>query len=273
MTWIRFRLRLQQGSRGAGFAPWRGMWYSPESLVTVVSLILLAPAGATSAHDAAAPVSISRASACDAAVPALPETIALADGLDAVVRHVLEHSPKFRQQCRQLAAAPHLRATVRVAFRQAGAFTRARTSFRRSEFGALDANIELGSVADLTELIAHEFEHLIEQLDGVDLKALSKEGQAHRLSDGAFETERAVAAGQRVAGEVVDNSPDRVRGAGGSVWRALRRVVGARQRRGSSRPSQEGFYSSSIVGSANTDALVAKAFHRRERRDRRGQQN
>ena len=208
------------------------MWYSPESLVTVVSLIFLAPAGATFAHDAAAaPISISRASACDAAVPALPETIALADGLDVVVRHVLEHSPKFRQQCRQLAAAPHLRATVRVAFRRVGAI-RPRAHVVSQERVRRDRREHrAGSVADLTELIAHEFEHLIEQLDGVDLTALSRDGQAHRLSDGAFETERAVAAGQRVAGEVVNNTPDRVRSMGASVWRALRRAVGARSPR------------------------------------------
>ena len=72
--------------------------------------------------------------------------------------------------------------------------------------------------------LAHEFEHLIEQLDGVDLRALAKEGEARRLPDGAFETERAIAAGQQVAGEVVDNAPDRVRGAG-SVWRALGRAI------------------------------------------------
>ncbi len=68
---------------------------------------------------------------------------------------------------------------------------------------------------------------MIEQLDGVDLKALAKEGMAHRLADGAFETARAVAAGQQVAGEVTNNAPDRLAGAGQSVWRALRRV-GAR---------------------------------------------
>ena len=47
---------------------------------------------------------------------------------------------------------------------------------------------------DLTELIAHEFEHVLEQLDGVDLKALARAGEARRLADGAFETERAVTA-------------------------------------------------------------------------------
>ena len=87
------------------------------------------------------------------------------------------------------------------AFRPAGATSRARTSFRLDEWGALAAEIEIRSAPDLTELLAHEFEHLIEQLDGVDLQALARKGEARRLSDGAFETDRAVAAGQQVAGE------------------------------------------------------------------------
>ena len=99
------------------------------------------------------------------------------------------------------------------------------TSFRQGEWGALAAEIEIRSVPDLTELLAHEFEHLIEQLDGVDLPALARQGEARRLSDGAFETDRAIAAGHQVAGEVVDNAPDRIRSAGASVWRAVRRAL------------------------------------------------
>ncbi len=70
----------------------------------------------------------------------------------------------------------------------------------------------------MSELLGHEFEHLIEQLDGVDLSAMARGGEARRLTDGAFETERAIAAGQQVAGEVIDNAPDRVRKAGVTMW-------------------------------------------------------
>ena len=66
---------------------------------------------------------------------------------------------------------------------------------------------------------------MLEQLDGVDLQALAHGGEARRLADGAFETARAITAGQQVAGEVVNNAPDRVRSAGASMWRALRRAV------------------------------------------------
>ena len=209
------------------------MWYSPASLVSVgawASLIFLAPSDVTLTHSVA-PADLARASriaACDAATPALPDSIAVEDSLQPVVQSLLERSPKFRQQCRALAAAPRLRATVSVSFQSFIGATRARTSFRQGQWGALAAEIEIRSALELTELIAHEFEHLIEQLDGVDLKALAREGEAHRLADGAFETDRAVAAGQQVAGEVLNNTPDRFRSSGASVWRTLRRVVGVR---------------------------------------------
>lgn len=204
------------------------MWYSPETLVALTSLIFLAPAEVTLARSTESSARAARVAACDAPTLSLPDSIQLSDGLQPVVQWALEHSPSFRRQCRVLAAAPDLRATVRVAFKPAGATARARTSFRQGEWGALAAEIEIRSAPDLTELLAHEFEHLIEQLDGVDLTALAKKGEARRLSDGAFETDRAIAAGYLVAGEVVDNAPDRIRNAGGSIWRALRRAVGAK---------------------------------------------
>ncbi len=209
------------------------MLYSPDSLAALgawASLIFLAPAEATLTRSVS-PADIARAAqvaACDAPTLSLPDSIGLEEGLQPIVRSALEHSPKFRQQCRALAAAPRLRATVSVSYRPGAGTTRARTSFRQTRFGALAAEIEIRSAPELTELLAHEFEHLLEQLDGVDLKALAREGMAHRLADGAFETARAVAAGQQVAGEVTNNAPDRVRSAGQSVWRALRRAVGAR---------------------------------------------
>jgi hypothetical protein len=208
------------------------MLYSPDSLAALgawASLIFLAPAEATLTRSVS-PADIARAAqvaACDAPTLALPDSIGLEDGLQSIVRSALEHSPTFRQQCRALAAAPRLRATVSVSYRPAAGTARARTSIRQNQWGVLAAEIEIRSVPDLTELLAHEFEHLIEQLDGADLKALARKGMAHRLADGAFETARAVAAGHQVAGEVTNNAPDRVRGAGKSVWRALRRAMGS----------------------------------------------
>lgn len=204
------------------------MSYSPDSLVLVASLVLLAPgepfhaASATPAIAARA----ARVAACEAPVLSLPDSIELASGLQPIVRWSLQHSPRFRQQCRELAAAPRLRARVRISYhRVPGDSSRALTTFRQNRLGDIDANIEIRSAPDLTELLAHEFEHVLEQVEGVNLQTLSAQRKARRLLDGAFETARAIQVGQRVAGEVVNNSPDRMLSAGASMWRSLRRVV------------------------------------------------
>ena len=207
------------------------MWYSPASLGTVAtlsSLSFLAPTEATLAPSGGAAAVSARVAACDAPALTLPDSIELEDGLEPTIRWALEHSPTFRQQCRALAAAPRLRARVVISFPPAIGALRARTSITETRSGVLTADIEILSVLDLTELIAHEFEHVLEQLDGVDLRALAHAGDARELANGAFETARAITAGQQVAGEVVNNSPDRVRSAGASLLRGLRRAVGAR---------------------------------------------
>lgn len=58
------------------------------------------------------------------------------------------------------------------------------------------ADINLLVAADAIELIAHEIEHVIEQLDGAEPQ---RDACGRRRSTGAVETCRAVEAGQRVA--------------------------------------------------------------------------
>jgi hypothetical protein len=204
------------------------MWYAPESFVALASLVLLAPEPVrTPSVPPAVAARVARVAACGAPTPSLPDSIQLASGLEPIVRSWLEHSPTFRQQCRELAAAPRLRATVRIAQRPAGTTSRAVTRFvRQNRSGELRAEIEIRSAPDMAELLAHEFEHVLEQIEGIDLELLAAGGEARRLADGAFETARAVRAGHRVAAEIINNSPDVFRRTGASVWRTLRRAVG-----------------------------------------------
>ena len=64
----------------------------------------------------------------------------------------------------------------------------------------------MGRFDDDVELIAHEMEHVIEQLDEIDLPSLADlpdTGVHHTLSAGVtFETSRAAQTGLRVAREV-----------------------------------------------------------------------
>jgi hypothetical protein len=160
--------------------------------------------------------------ACGAPSFRLPSTITLESGLERIVASALQYSPRFREQCRVLAATQNLKARVRVGVRRAGATHRASAVVHRGMTGRLAADIEITDPAHAIELLAHELEHLIEQIDGIDLNALEGRGVAHRVKGGAFETERAIAVGKRVAGEVFDHAPDSLRSAAGKVWRALK---------------------------------------------------
>jgi hypothetical protein len=190
------------------------MWYSLVVLLTPSTLPPSLPPAATAI--------------CDPPALALPSTITLEPGLEPIVRLALEYSPRFRQQCHVLALATTLTATVKISVQPPSRAGRAHATVHRQS-GTFTAAIEIGDPARTTELLAHEFEHIIEQLDGVDLGALSDRGEAHRSIDGAFETERAIATGQQVASEVLDHSPDRLRGGAARVWRTLTAVLSIRR--------------------------------------------
>ncbi len=59
-------------------------------------------------------------------------------------------------------------------------------------------------LSDLIELIAHEVEHIIEQLDGLDLARLARLAPVTvwATGDQRFETQRATQMGRLVAAEV-----------------------------------------------------------------------
>jgi hypothetical protein len=117
------------------------------------------------------------------------------------IETILARSPMFRRQCLRLAAAPHLSVVVRMLHPMTGG-PRARTQIRTSDDNRVSAAVEINAAGDFTELLAHELEHIIEQLDGIDLAAkatVAKSGV--RTCVGGFETSRAVRIGSVVAQE------------------------------------------------------------------------
>jgi len=86
----------------------------------------------------------------------------------------------------------------------------ARTVLRRHEFGALTATVELYAPLDPPEIISHEFEHLIERIEGTNLRLLSLVAGSGvtQTVDGSYETRRAVIAGRRVAQECSGVGPN-----------------------------------------------------------------
>ena len=134
-----------------------------------------------------------------------PANVVIPDGVRATVSAMLRASPTFRRQCARIDRTSALSVIVTRSLAAgrsgAGAFTR----ITRAPDGRIVAEIELSPSGDDVTLLAHEFEHILEQLDGVDLAAMaarSGTGVRHLLHPPGFETERAIAIGRQVADEV-----------------------------------------------------------------------
>ena len=142
----------------------------------------------------------------------LPDSIQVQDDLRPRVAVMLRKSPTFRAQCRRIAEAAQL--YVRVGWTpasRAGPTARSRRS-AASASGAIVAAIDITAYGDPAEWVAHEFEHLIEQLDGVNLRELERRRQgAWRSGHQMFETERAVRVGRRVWHEMREPASPRGR--------------------------------------------------------------
>ena len=125
-----------------------------------------------------------------------------------LIAQMLERSPSFRRQCARLARATNLEITLRSEPRSdhhANAWT---TIVRRAD-GTRQVTISIVTGPRTIELIAHEFEHVIEQIDGIDLrhKATQRASGVRTCDCGhvaMYETDRAIAAGLQVARQVTD---------------------------------------------------------------------
>lgn len=134
----------------------------------------------------------------DACATSVPANVR-AGVLERDISTLLLASPTFRAQCERIAAATYLRVDIQIVQMFGG--VRAETTITRYRTGFVRANVKVGFGQDYPELIAHEFEHVIEQLDGVDLRAEAEHGGAWLVDTRVFETRRAAEAGWRVRRE------------------------------------------------------------------------
>ena len=120
-----------------------------------------------------------------------------------LIERMWSGSSTFRRQCQRIAADRGLIVTLhgRVTT-DPDPVVRASTSIVRGG-GVVTARIFLISPVDTVELIAHEVEHIIEQLDQIRLIDHVSAGNAQAGPKG-FESRRAVAIGRQVAREVND---------------------------------------------------------------------
>ena len=105
-------------------------------------------------------------------------------------------SPTFKQQCTDLAAA---RAVVSLSWGQPTAQWHARTRMGR-EGGVMVAYVGVPPVEEAIGYVAHELEHVLARIRGVDFEAASKRAGSGvwRAASGDYETQAAIDAGRRV---------------------------------------------------------------------------
>jgi hypothetical protein len=146
------------------------------------------------------------------AATAVPINLQINPVLLPVLRELMAASPAFAAQCARIAEARHVRVVINpVMASSTTSRGTARTAMRRFTSGALVAIVDMPvplTFVEYAELFGHELEHILEQVDGVDLAALTdaRDG-ATRLADGAYETTRARRAGLLIADEIARPRP------------------------------------------------------------------
>lgn len=131
----------------------------------------------------------------------MPANVRLLHDIELAIQSIYDRSALFRTQLARIADAHHLRVTIQIdpsIPSRCRAFTRLQ---RRGQ--KIRAEVHLPPSSDHAELLAHELEHILEQIEGVDLHALARvrDSGVYALDLAVFETDRAQAAGRAVQAE------------------------------------------------------------------------
>jgi hypothetical protein len=136
-----------------------------------------------------------------------PPSVVWDEMLTPVLEQMLGASATFRQQWYRIVNKPQLKVHLRLSILPQGTAAtaaRARCVLSRYEFGGMRAEIELRTIDDLAELLAHELEHVLEWTEGINyaLLAVAEPASVWMVGNHNFETRRAMDAGARVAREI-----------------------------------------------------------------------
>ena len=133
----------------------------------------------------------------------LPANLHVDPQFQPVVEGMRQRSPAFRRQMTRIGAAQTFRVRVLPEDQPRPAATSdARTAFIFDAGALVSAQVYLRMTPQVPRFIAHEMEHIIEQLDGIDLRAQAGNGVVWKSNDSSFETRRAIEAGLLVEQEV-----------------------------------------------------------------------
>jgi hypothetical protein len=133
----------------------------------------------------------------------LPDNIELPRDLERMLAGVYRRSATFRAQCDRIGAAGTLSVNVQLDSSIPSSYQAFTLICRRGH--ALRADVHVPPAARaIAEIVGHEFEHILEQMEGLNLRILSRvRGSGVRESAfDVYETARAQRAGRIVAAEL-----------------------------------------------------------------------
>jgi hypothetical protein len=135
-----------------------------------------------------------------ARMPRFPCRLVVKPPLLGVIEDGWERSPTLRRQCDDLAQA---RAVVSLEWDKPNSQWHARTRMGTHD-GVVVAYVAVPPVDEAVGYVAHELQHVLERIRGLDFKAESMrpESGVWRAASGDFETQAAIDAGRQVWKEV-----------------------------------------------------------------------
>lgn len=137
----------------------------------------------------------------------LPRNLRVPENMRPMLKRMLRSSPTFRRQIADLTAKPAVRVSVIYGGMRGDRHYHALSTVRKHEWGAMLVDTTVYVPTDLVEILAHELEHVCEQMEGVDLPALSRrKGVGVYNLNGHYETDRAIRAGQNATREYQDGA-------------------------------------------------------------------
>lgn len=138
------------------------------------------------------------------AMPQFPYNVGAPSPLRRLMHEMMRQSPTFAGQVLRIGATRGLVVRIHAGGPRGTKPYYARTLIRTHRGGARIADVYLFAPLDLVEVLAHEFEHICERIEGWNLPLLSlyPGSGVLRFADGAFETERAQLIGRQVSREV-----------------------------------------------------------------------
>ncbi len=133
----------------------------------------------------------------------LPSNLVVPDVIQPLVTAMWQRSPTFRRQCARLAETPGVVVRLEVTRRTGHAVAIAQVK-RHAEGIEAALQIEWRKPDLYVEHVAHELEHVLEHVDGVDIARLERQGLDGVMKvAGIYETARARAVGRVVAREAL----------------------------------------------------------------------